>query len=141
MTVTYDSASQRQSDDVRAVWPAIKKGLRTRCPKCGTGSLFNGFLKVNDTCGHCGEELHHHRADDFPPYVTMVIVGHIIVFAMLHMEMAYEVQPMVYLWTMVPAAIILSTLMMRPVKGAIVGLQWANRMHGFAKEPVGPDGI
>ena len=63
----------------RDVWQAIFRGLRGRCPNCGEGKIFRAFLKVADECPACHEPLHHHRADDFPAYVVIVIVGHVVV--------------------------------------------------------------
>ena len=65
-------------------------GLRGKCPACGKGHMFRAFLKVADRCDACGEELHHQRADDFPAYLVIVIVGHLVVPLILHVEMAYE---------------------------------------------------
>ena len=76
--------------------------------------------------------MSHARADDFPPYITITIVGHIIVMAMMHFEMTTPLHPMVYLATMLPAAILMSLAMLPSIKGAIVALQWASRMHGFS---------
>lgn len=115
----------------RAVWPAVRNGLMCKCPKCGKGSMFRAYLKVADTCAACGEALHHHRADDAPPYIAIVIVGHILIGAMLHMEMTWKIDPITYLYTMVPLAVVMPLAMLPSIKGAIVGLQWANRMHGF----------
>ncbi len=109
----------------------IARGLRSRCPACGGGRLFPRFLKVADRCGDCGAELHHHRADDLPPYIAITIVGHILILAMMHMEMVWHVSPLTYLYTMVPLAVILPLAMLPSIKGAIVGLQWANGMYGF----------
>src|SRR5690606_34887944 len=92
----------------RPVWPAMRRGLAGKCPSCGEGKLFGKYLKVNDACPSCGEELHHQRADDAPPYLVIVIVGHLLVAIILHMEMAYRVHPMVYIWTMIPLTIVLS---------------------------------
>lgn len=128
--------------EARPLWPAVWKGMRLRCPKCGTGKLFRAYLKVADRCPHCGEDLHHHRADDLPPYIAIVIVGHVIVGAMLHLEMARSVSPLVYLFTMVPLAVLMPLVMLPSIKGAVVGLQWANRMHGFdehSRDPAAPD--
>jgi uncharacterized protein (DUF983 family) len=111
----------------RAMW----RGALCRCPHCGQGKMFRAYLKTVDQCSVCGEELSHHRADDFPPYIAITIVGHIIVFLMLHMEMAYHVQPMTHVLVAVPLAIILPLLMLPSIKGAIVGLQWATRMYDF----------
>jgi uncharacterized protein (DUF983 family) len=65
---------------------AALRGFRGRCPGCGKGKMFRKFLKVNDACPGCGEELHHHRADDFPAYLVIVIVGHILVPIVLAVE-------------------------------------------------------
>ena len=67
----------------------LVRGLRGRCPKCGEGRLFRAFLKVADNCPACGEEFHHHRADDFPAYLVIVIVGHIVVAMVLAVEAAH----------------------------------------------------
>ena len=127
MPVTMTTDTENRSLG-RAVW----NGMKLRCPHCGEGHLFRSYLKVADTCDACGEELSHHRADDFPPYLSIVIVGHVIIGLMLHLEMAYEnIAPWVYLATMLPAAIILPLTMLPSIKGAVVGLQWANKMYGF----------
>ena len=126
----------------RRMMPAILNGMRCRCPKCGEGKLFRAFLKVNQACSKCGEELFHHRADDLPPYISIVIVGHILVGALLHSEMTMVVAPWVYMVTLVPAALILPLAMLPSVKGGVVGLQWAGRMHGFDpthRDPALPD--
>lgn len=115
----------------RSVATAMWRGTLCRCPHCGQGKMFRAYLKTADQCNVCGEELSHHRADDFPPYVAIVIVGHIIIFTMLHMEMAYHVSPLTHVLIAVPMAILLPLLMLPSIKGAIVGLQWATRMYGF----------
>ncbi|WP_127143679.1 DUF983 domain-containing protein [Pelagibacterium montanilacus] len=114
----------------------MKRGMLCRCPNCGEGRMFRAYLKVADSCEACGQELHHHRADDAPPYLVIFIVGHLIVGLMLHIEMAYRVAPLVYLATMIPLTIVLSLAMLPPIKGAVVALQWAKYMHGF--DPAAP---
>jgi uncharacterized protein (DUF983 family) len=122
----------------RDLWRSIRRGVMCRCPNCGEGKLFRAYLKVNDTCPACGEELFHHRADDLPPYIAILIVGHVLVGIMLDLEMSHQsINPMLYLATLVPLAIVLPLALLPSIKGAVVGLQWANRMHGF--DPVGPD--
>lgn len=111
---------------------AMMRGMRCKCPSCGTGALFDGYLTVKQNCDTCREELHHHRADDAPPYFTIFIVGHVVVLLAMWVEMAY-VPPMwlhVALW--LPLTLIMSLGILRPIKGALVGLQWALRMDGFA---------
>ncbi|WP_297104837.1 DUF983 domain-containing protein [uncultured Devosia sp.] len=117
--------------DERSVPQAMWRGAMCRCPHCGQGKMFRAYLKTADQCDVCGEELSHHRADDFPPYIAITIVGHIIIFLMLHLDMTYHVQPITYVVTMIPLAIVLPLAMLPSIKGAIVGLQWANRMYEF----------
>ena len=126
----------------RDVWQAMRRGLAGRCPACGEGKLYAAYLKVADTCGTCGEELHHHRADDAPPYFTIFIVGHFVVAALLAFDEFWPDAPYwlhALLWS---AFIILSSLWLLPlVKGALVGYQWALRMHGFGGEPDLPEPV
>jgi uncharacterized protein (DUF983 family) len=93
--------------------------------------MFRAFLKVADTCPHCGEELHHHRADDFPAYLVIVIVGHILVPIVLLVET--EIAPAMWismtLWPL--AALVMALGLLQPVKGAVVAIQWYGGMHGF----------
>jgi uncharacterized protein (DUF983 family) len=106
-------------------------GLRGRCPNCGKGHMFRAFLKVADNCDVCGEELHHQRADDFPAYLVIVLVGHIVVPLMLHVEMAYEPAYWIHASLWVPLTLGLSLLLIQPVKGMVVAMQWRIGMHGF----------
>lgn len=122
---------QTRTLDDRSLPHAMWRGAMCRCPHCGQGKMFRAYLKTADQCDVCGEELNHHRADDFPPYIAITIVGHIIIFLMLHLDMTYHVQPITYVVTMIPLAIVLPLAMLPSIKGAIVGLQWANRMYGF----------
>jgi len=124
----------------REVGSAIWNGARLRCPHCGKGHLFRSYLKVADHCEVCGEEFFHHRADDFPPYIAIFITGHLLVGLMLELEFHFEIAPWVYLATLLPLALILPLVLLPSIKGAVVGLQWATRMHGFdpAHRPAGP---
>ena len=122
---------QTRTLDDRSLPQALLRGAMCRCPHCGQGKMFRAYLKVADHCNACGEQLNLHRADDFPPYIAITIVGHILVLAMLHIEMVYQVSPLTYLYTMIPLAVIMPLAMLPSIKGAIVGLQWANGMYGF----------
>ena len=115
----------------RSVRDAIVKGVKCRCPKCGEGKMFDKWLKVTPTCSSCGEELYHERAQDFPPYITITIVGHIVVTLLLVVEANFELSMNTHLMIWIPLAFVLSLLMMQPVKGGVVGMQWALRMFGF----------
>jgi uncharacterized protein (DUF983 family) len=122
------------ADQKRSVWTSLRRGLAGKCPNCGTGNLFYKYLKVNDHCSHCHEELFHQRADDAPPYFTIFIVGHIIVPAMLILEKMYHPALWIHMALWIPLTIGLCFWILQPMKGATVGLQWANRMHGFDGE-------
>lgn len=119
----------------RHLRPAVFKGMRCKCPSCGKGKLYRAYLKTRDECAVCGEEFFHHRADDLPPYLALVIVGHVLVAAMVELEMGLHVNATQYLIYLIPLAIILPLVMLPAIKGGVVGLQWALKMHGFADTP------
>ena len=83
-------AYRYESRAARPIFGSLMRGAALKCPACGAGAMFRRYLKVADACPQCGEELHHHRADDAPPYFTIVIVGHIVVSLVLMVEMAYR---------------------------------------------------
>ena len=114
-------------DVVQAMW----RGFRGRCPACGEGRLFGSFLKVNEACSECGEELHHHRADDFPAYLVIVIVGHIVVPLVLAVETRLAPSYWIHLALWLPLTLGLSLALLQPVKGVVVAVQWFLGMHGF----------
>jgi uncharacterized protein (DUF983 family) len=118
----------------RNVWNALKRGWRGHCPRCGEGKLFRAFLKVDDHCSVCGQDFTPHRADDLPAYLVIVIVGHIVVPTTLLIETNYSPPVALQLAIYLPLTLILSLLLLQPVKGAVVGLQWALRMHGFDEQ-------
>lgn len=135
---------ERQSLPERPWKQAVLRGFRGRCPVCGTGSVFAGYLTIAPTCSVCGEELHHHRADDLPPYLTILVVGHFIVSGLLVTEKTLQPPIWVQMAVWLPVTLVLALLLVRPIKGAVVGLQWALRMHGFGRAtpaaPVSPRG-
>jgi uncharacterized protein (DUF983 family) len=110
---------------------AALRGFRGRCPACGKGKMFRKFLKVSDACPECGEELHHHRADDFPAYLVIVIVGHILVPIVLAVETEFAPAYWVHTVLWGPAVLGMTLGLLQPVKGAIVAMQWFLGMHGF----------
>jgi uncharacterized protein (DUF983 family) len=115
----------------RDAWTAMKRGFRGRCPRCGEGKLFRAFLKVADNCSECGLDFTPHRADDLPAYLVIVIVGHIVVPLALMIETNFSPPVALQLAIYLPLTLLLSLLLLQPVKGAVVGFQWAFRMHGF----------
>jgi uncharacterized protein (DUF983 family) len=115
----------------RPLFDALWRGFRQLCPACGKGALYGRYLKVSDTCPACGEELHHHRADDAPPYFTILIVGHVIVGGVLLLETELAPATWVHYVIWLPLLLIMTLWLLPRVKGALIGLQWALRMHGF----------
>ena len=93
--------------------------------------MFRAFLKVADSCPACSEELHHQRADDFPAYCVMFIVGHVVIPLVFLVETQLAPPTWLHLAIWLPVTTGLALALLQPVKGTIVGLQWALGMHGF----------
>ena len=115
----------------RSVGQAMLHGLRKRCPGCGIGRVFNNYIKVNHTCDTCGLELHYQRADDAPPYFTMLIVLHFVLSGLLLVEQNFSPATWVQLTIWLPVSLVSALWLLPRVKGALIGIQWARRMHGF----------
>lgn len=118
----------------REAKPAMLRGWRGKCPNCGTGPMLKGYLKVRDACDTCGEELHHHRADDGPSYVTILICGHLLAPMMLYVFETWNPDPLAMAVGFIVAFVALALFMLPRIKGVFVGLQWAKRMHGFGRD-------
>ena len=133
MTVQITTpTAEIEAKEVRPVVRSMLRGFLSRCPNCGQGKLFSKFSKSVDKCDTCGEEIHHHRADDFPAYLVIFIVGHVIVAGYLATEMWFEWTMWQYMAFWLPVTLLLSIVLLQPLKGAVIGLQWAWRMHGFS---------
>ena len=133
MTMT-DTAPMTDPED-RPLKPALLRGWRRKCPNCGAGPMLRGYLKVRDACPVCGEELHHHRADDGPAYLTILIVGHLLAPLLMITYVKWRPEPLVMAVGFTIGTVALSLYLLPRLKGALVALQWANRMHGFGNRP------
>jgi len=135
MNQIAETESEQDGETEHSVWPAVAKGWRRKCPNCGNGALLKSYLKVNDTCTVCGQELFHHRADDGPAYLTILIVGHLMA-PLLHFSfVTWRPEPLT-LFTIFSVGCVGTSLYLLPrLKGAIVGFQWARNMYGFAATP------
>jgi uncharacterized protein (DUF983 family) len=121
---------------VRRLGEAICRGLAGRCPACGRGPLFRGYLKLVRVCKVCGEDLSHARADDAPAYLTMLVVCHVVGAGVLFSDETFPHMSLVttaLFWLTV--TMVVSLLILPRMKGAVVGQQWALRMHGFGGDP------
>ncbi len=110
---------------------ALGRGFAMKCPNCGRGHLFHRFLKVADHCEICGEDFTSQRADDFPAYLVIVVVGHIVVPALLAVAVAYDPPAWLQFAIWLPVTILSALGLLQPTKGAVVALQWQSGMHGF----------
>jgi uncharacterized protein (DUF983 family) len=120
------------SEPAQSTLVYMLRGFRRRCPNCGIGALFRSYLKPVERCAQCGEPYGHIRADDFPPYLTILIVGHIIVPLILVAEQ-FGVSTTFQIAVWVPATLALTLLLLPRLKGAIIGLMWSLRLG--ATEP------
>ncbi|MFT4782863.1 MAG: hypothetical protein ACI9IV_000592 [Paracoccaceae bacterium] len=114
---------------------SLMRGWRRTCPNCGQGPMMKGYLKVRDSCAVCSEELFHHRADDGPAYLTILIVGHLMAPAMHLFWTKLRPEPLIMASVLSVGCVALSLLLLPRIKGAIVGLQWAKRLNGFGAAP------
>ena len=115
----------------RPFWPSVLRGWRRRCPNCGAGPMLKGYLTVRRDCPVCGEELHHHRADDGPAYLTILVVGHLMAPGIHIYFTTFRPEPLVLASIFTVGCVALSLYLLPRLKGAIVAIQWAKRMHGF----------
>ncbi|MYM54766.1 DUF983 domain-containing protein [Thalassovita mangrovi] len=126
-------ADQTLAVQERETLPALLRGWRGKCPSCGSGPMLKGYLKVRDHCPVCREELHHHRADDGPAYLTILIVGHLMAPLLLVVFEMFRPEPLVLIAIFSIGTVGLSLYLLPRLKGALIGFQWARQMHGFSK--------
>ncbi|WP_313617828.1 DUF983 domain-containing protein [Agrobacterium sp.] len=129
-TVTFGDAGND-----RPTGRSIMRGIRGTCPACGSGKLFRAWLKPVHECAACGEEMHHERSDDLPPYISIVILGHIAVGGFMMTDMILPVEMWVHFAIWIPITILAALVTLQPIKGGVIGLQWALKMHGFGRQP------
>lgn len=134
MTIEYRAGATARDEDTRDWLAAARRGFSCRCPECGKGKIFGRYLKVNPVCDSCGLQLDGHRADDMPPYVVIMIVGHIVVGLMLMADDAGDWPTWLHMAIWPALTLTLSLSLLQPVKGALIGYQWALKMHGFDPE-------
>lgn len=106
-------------------WRRVLRGLGHRCPECGRGKLYARYLTQVDRCAACGAPIGHIRAEDGPPWLTVLILGPFLA-GMTFISSRQDNWP---LWITLPSLgtfAIMAVLMLLPrIKGAIIGLLWA----------------
>lgn len=118
----------------RPVKEALLRGWRRVCPNCGAGPMMRGYLAVRANCPVCGEALHHQRADDGPAYLTILIVGHLMAPVLMFAFVTWRPDPLLLATVLSVSTVALSLFLLPRLKGAMVGFQWAKRMHGFGHD-------
>jgi uncharacterized protein (DUF983 family) len=115
----------------RRFGPALTRALSNRCPACGEAKLFPKFLRPVAHCPHCGQDWRHHQADDFPSYIVILLLGHILVPLMIEVNywLSIPMGVQAVLWPGLAA--VLAIAMIQPAKGAVIAFQWSRRLGGF----------
>ena len=110
---------------------AMIRGFKRSCPRCGKAYLFDGYLAVSKDCSACNLDLTPQRADDGPAYLTIIIVGHLLVPFLIPAYKIWDLQHAIVAIVFSTFAVVLSLVLLPRLKGALIGFQWAKQMHGF----------
>lgn len=116
------------------VWLGVKRGLRQRCPECGEGRLYRKYLKVQCPCEACGHDNLQYPSDDAPPYITIFLVGHLVIAPMLFFNFIWTANLWLVLFTTLPLLLVLTLVILPFVKGGAIGAMWA---LGFKRRGLG----
>ena len=106
---------------------SISRGLRGRCPNCGQGRLFSGFLTVRPRCESCGLNYGFADAGDGPAVFVILFAGFVVVFAALITEVVYQPPYWVHAALWLPLILIVTLGPLRPVKGLLIALQFHHK--------------
>lgn len=113
-----------------AIWAPVdpvKAGLSGRCPRCGEGRLFRGFLAVGDRCGNCGLDCSFADAGDGPAVFVILIIGFVVVGLALWMEVSLNPPLWLHFMLWIPLTLVLSLVALRLIKGLLIVLQYHNK--------------
>lgn len=109
---------------------AVARGLRLLCPNCGNAGLLQGYLKPVAACPSCGENFEHIRSDDAAPWLTILIVGHVLVPFMVAVESA-DIWPQTVSMIFWPAtAALMAGLVLPRAKALFISLIWFEKSPG-----------
>jgi uncharacterized protein (DUF983 family) len=110
---------------------AVLAGMANRCPSCGQARLFAQGLRTEPRCPACGQDWSAQRADDFPAYLVILVLGHVLVPIVVMANVAWDLPLGAQMIGWPVLATVIAILMIRPAKGAVIGAQWALRISGF----------
>lgn len=119
----------------RSLGAALGRGIAGHCPRCGATHLFARFLKPVPRCGLCGQDWTLHAADDFPPYIAILITGHVMAPLMILLGRNTDLSALVMTAIALAIAVVMLLGLLQPAKGGVIALQWWLGMHGFAQRP------
>ncbi len=105
----------------------IMRGIRGRCPRCGEGKLFQGFLSLKPRCERCGLDFNFADAGDGPAVFVILIGGALVVFAALITEVAYQPPYWLHAALWLPLVLLLTLGPLRPIKGLLIALQYHHK--------------
>ena len=123
-----------------AVGEALWRGLRGTCPRCNGAPLFRKWLKPVETCAHCGQDWSAQQADDFPAYIGIFVVGHLLAPIVIAMIGTYGMSPALTLSIILPLAVAMLVGMLQPVKGGVIAFLWWFGIGAFVQERRGDSG-
>lgn len=109
----------------KSIWTGMRRGAMCRCPNCGEGRLYAGFLKPTAHCESCGQDNTIYPSDDLPPYLTVFVVGHLVVGLYLWLSFAFALPDWVQLSIWLPATALLGLALLPVMKGVSIGICWA----------------
>lgn len=112
----------------RTAWTAVRRGVAGRCPRCGRGRLFVGFLETVQQCAECGETLgNRYQVGLLMPLILVSLLGGVLILGLLVL-LAAGLDPTASMIILVPLAIVLALAILRPAKGALTGLLWSRNL-------------
>jgi len=119
--------------------PALVRGAKCRCPRCGEAALFRKWLKPVDRCPHCRQDWSLQQADDFPAYIGIFVVGHLLAPVVIAMIVTWHLSAWATLAITLPVAIVMLIAMLQPTKGAVIAFLWWHGIGAFKQERRGGD--
>jgi uncharacterized protein (DUF983 family) len=114
----------------------VRAAMQGRCPRCGQGALFGGFLKVRAICATCDLDYTTIQTGDGPASFIMQIAGFVVGFSALFVEIKYHPPMWLHLIVWLPLVVALSLALMRPGRGLMIGLQYRNQVDVSSPVPL-----
>ena len=116
----------------RSLGSALRRGISGKCPRCGGTHLFRKLLKPVDRCRMCGQNWSIHSADDFPPYIAILLTGHLMAPVIILLGQSEALPQWAMMLIVMAIALALLAAILQPAKGGVIALQWWLGLQGFA---------